>query len=52
MTPNYESTYVFENEFPALLENCPEPEESKDPLFKCSGKSDKFFNITEYKMLL
>ncbi|KAG5899589.1 hypothetical protein JTB14_022917 [Gonioctena quinquepunctata] len=34
VTPNYESTYVFTNDFPALLEEGPEPEESKDPIFQ------------------
>lgn len=31
--PKYESTFVFTNDFPALLEECPEPEKSEDPLF-------------------
>ena len=30
----YTSTFVFENDFPALLENVPAPPESDDPLFK------------------
>lgn len=30
ITPKYESTYVFTNDFPALLENIPEPPESQD----------------------
>lgn len=34
VTPNYESTYVFTNDFPALLEEGPEPEYSDDPLFQ------------------
>lgn len=34
VTPNYESTYVFENDFPALLREGPEPAESDDPLFQ------------------
>ncbi|XP_060519931.1 probable galactose-1-phosphate uridylyltransferase [Cylas formicarius] len=33
-TPKYESTYVFTNDFPALLEEGPEPEHSDDPLFQ------------------
>lgn len=33
VTPNYESTYVFTNDFPALLEEGPEPPESEDDLF-------------------
>lgn len=33
-TPDYKSTYVFTNDFPALLEDGPEPEESDDPLFQ------------------
>ena len=32
--PKYESTFVFTNDFPALLEECPEPPSSEDPLFK------------------
>ena len=31
--PKYESTFVFTNDFPALLEECPDPPESEDPLF-------------------
>nr|CAH7755492.1 unnamed protein product [Callosobruchus chinensis] len=34
VTPMYESTYVFTNDFPALLEEGPEPEDSGDPLFQ------------------
>ncbi|KAJ8959293.1 hypothetical protein NQ318_021978 [Aromia moschata] len=34
VTPQYESTYVFTNDFPALLEEGPEPPESDDPLFQ------------------
>lgn len=34
VTPAYESTYVFVNDFPALLENVPEPPPSDDPLFQ------------------
>lgn len=34
VTPNYTSTYVFTNDFPALLEEGPEPEASDDPLFQ------------------
>ncbi|XP_018332031.1 probable galactose-1-phosphate uridylyltransferase [Agrilus planipennis] len=33
-TPNYTSTYVFTNDFPALLEEGPEPTPSDDPLFQ------------------
>lgn len=36
-TPKYESTYVFTNDFPALLEDIPLPPESDDPLFQTSG---------------
>ncbi|CAL4170752.1 unnamed protein product [Meganyctiphanes norvegica] len=32
--PNYESTFVFTNDFPALLEDVPSPPESEDPLFQ------------------
>ena len=31
----YETTFVFNNDFPALLEDVPEPEDTGDPLFKC-----------------
>ncbi|XP_066152167.1 probable galactose-1-phosphate uridylyltransferase isoform X2 [Euwallacea fornicatus] len=34
ITPQYETTYVFTNDFPALLEEGPETEESDDPLFQ------------------
>ena len=34
VNPEYESTFVFTNDFPALLEDVPQPEESSDPLFK------------------
>ena len=34
VNPKYESTFVFTNDFPALLEDVPQPEESTDPLFK------------------
>ena len=29
----YETTFVFNNDFPALLEDVPEPEDTGDPLF-------------------
>lgn len=32
--PNYKSTYVFPNDFPALLERVPEPPASDNPLFR------------------
>lgn len=32
--PNYESTFVFTNDFPALLEGTPAPPPSDDPLFR------------------
>ncbi|XP_049807157.1 galactose-1-phosphate uridylyltransferase [Schistocerca nitens] len=34
INPHYTSTFVFTNDFPALLENVPEPPESGDPLFQ------------------
>lgn len=34
MNPKYESTFVFTNDFPALLEDVPTPPESDDPLFQ------------------
>lgn len=36
VNPNYESTYVFQNDFPALLEDTPSPPQSDDPLFQIS----------------
>ena len=36
-TPDYKSTYVFTNDFPALLEEVPEPPESDDLLFRSKG---------------
>lgn len=35
--PKYESTFVFTNDFPALLEDIPLPPESDDPLFQTKG---------------
>ncbi len=37
--PRYDSTFVFNNDFPALLEDVPIPEksDSDDELFKCAG---------------
>lgn len=37
ITPHYTSTYVFTNDFPALLEEGPEPEQSDDPLFQTTA---------------
>ncbi|KAK2702982.1 galactose-1-phosphate uridylyltransferase-like isoform X2 [Artemia franciscana] len=38
VNPHYESTYVFNNDFPALLQEVPEPDvDSGDPLFKIAG---------------
>ncbi|OXU31376.1 hypothetical protein TSAR_014949 [Trichomalopsis sarcophagae] len=34
VTPNYEHTYSFTNDFPALLENVPNPPEYDDELFQ------------------
>ncbi|XP_039278706.1 probable galactose-1-phosphate uridylyltransferase isoform X2 [Nilaparvata lugens] len=34
VTDNYDSTFVFDNDFPALLEDVPSPEKSDDPLFQ------------------
>lgn len=35
VTPQYTSTYVFPNDFPALLEDGPEPSPQQDALFQC-----------------
>jgi len=37
LTPQYESTYIFDNDFPALLEDVPEPPPSDNPLFRSAG---------------
>jgi len=37
VNPKYEATYVFDNDFPALLEDVPEPEDTGDPLFKSAA---------------
>jgi len=37
VTPQYKTTYVFENDFPALLADTPSPEDTQDPLFRCLG---------------
>ncbi|KAK7115756.1 galactose-1-phosphate uridylyltransferase-like isoform X2 [Littorina saxatilis] len=34
VNPNYEGTYVFTNDFQAILEETPKPEPSDDPLFQ------------------
>lgn len=36
VTPSYESTFAFTNDFPALLVDGPVPAESDDPLFRCT----------------
>jgi len=33
--PQYTSTFIFDNDFPALLEDVPEPPASDNPLFRC-----------------
>lgn len=35
--PQYQSTFVFTNDFPALLEDIPLPPKSDDPLFQTGG---------------
>ncbi|XP_014246580.1 probable galactose-1-phosphate uridylyltransferase [Cimex lectularius] len=37
VTPNYTNTYVFTNDFPALIPEPPEPPYNNDPLFKISA---------------
>ena len=37
VNPQYESTFVFDNDFPALLEAVPEPEDSGNPLFQAAA---------------
>ena len=37
VNPNYTSTFVFTNDYPALLEDVPSPPESEDPLFQISA---------------
>ncbi|GFS94103.1 galactose-1-phosphate uridylyltransferase [Trichonephila clavipes] len=37
MNPDYEGTYVFPNDFPALLEDVPSPDESSHRLFKAAA---------------
>ncbi|XP_064618731.1 galactose-1-phosphate uridylyltransferase-like [Lineus longissimus] len=39
VNPNYESTFLFTNDFPALMEGCPEPEPSNNPLFQSAAAS-------------
>jgi UDPglucose--hexose-1-phosphate uridylyltransferase len=34
VNPNYQSTFTFNNDFPALLEDNPSPPPSSDPLFQ------------------
>ena len=39
--PNYSKPYVFRNDFSALLQDTPAPEESKDPLFQsCAARGE------------
>ncbi|KAL4232941.1 hypothetical protein ACF0H5_007629 [Mactra antiquata] len=35
VNPDYESTFLFTNDFPALLEEAPVPDQSEDELFQC-----------------
>lgn len=35
--PEYESTFTFENDFPAILTNVPEPPKDASPLFRCES---------------
>ncbi|XP_074649785.1 galactose-1-phosphate uridylyltransferase-like [Tubulanus polymorphus] len=37
VNPDYESTYTFTNDYPALLPDCPVAEVSDDPLFQTSA---------------
>lgn len=37
MTPIYQNTYSFINDFPALLESVPDPPEADDELFQMSS---------------
>ncbi|GFR02107.1 galactose-1-phosphate uridylyltransferase, partial [Trichonephila clavata] len=37
INPDYDETYVFPNDFPALLEDVPSPDESSHPLFKAAA---------------
>ncbi|XP_065183648.1 galactose-1-phosphate uridylyltransferase-like [Sycon ciliatum] len=37
VNPDYESVYVFDNDFPAVLPDVPSPEESDDPLERARG---------------
>lgn len=39
--PNYESTFVFDNDFPALLEQVPEPPEDDSLFFKAKAAKGK-----------
>lgn len=39
--PVYERTFVFDNDFPALLEDVPEPPKSDDPLFQMAPAKGK-----------
>ena len=47
----YETTFVFNNDFPALLEDVPEPEDTGDPLFKyvlfCFVMSTQSYSLTD-----
>uniref|UniRef100_A0A7N6APS4 UDP-glucose--hexose-1-phosphate uridylyltransferase n=1 Tax=Anabas testudineus TaxID=64144 RepID=A0A7N6APS4_ANATE len=37
VNPDYESTYIFENDFPALQPNAPGPGSDQHPLFQCKA---------------
>lgn len=39
MNPNYEGTFLFTNDFPALLDDTPEPGEAEHQLFRCAPAS-------------
>ena len=49
--PDYHKPYVFKNDFSALLENTPAPEQSTDPLFQMSLiRMDKSGQTAFYRM--
>lgn len=41
INPKYNSTFVFDNDFPAMLEDVPCPPQSDDPLFKIDSARGK-----------
>ena len=50
--PTYDSTFVFQNDFPALLEEVPTPpQEPDDPLFRAGAARGTCRVMVKYKSI-